>query len=358
MLWTYESCKCEALKYEYIRDFFKESKVAYEKSRKMNWIKDFIWLKYKNKSIGYWDIYENNKTEALKYKTKLEFRKKSHTAYVHARKNNWLKTYTWFPNTEKNLDFGKIYSVYKYEFNNKVIYIGLTMQPKERHNRHIKSNSDSSVRKYAESLSIPIPKMDILKSEISQKEAQFYEDYYVNYYKNLGYTLLNKGKTGVNKGSVGGFCNKWTKKKCYNEALKYKTLHEFRYGNYGAFKSAYKHKWLKDYNWLKRYYKPTKWTKEKVFEESKKYKSSSEFQRKCYRAAKQARLNGWISQMPWLQIKYKWNYETCYEEAKKYKSKSEFQRSSPSAYSRSRIKGWLKDYNWFKNNMKRSTNND
>ena len=40
--------------------------------------------------------------EAKKYKTKLEFQKKSPSCYDAARRNGWLKDYTWFPKRRRN----------------------------------------------------------------------------------------------------------------------------------------------------------------------------------------------------------------------------------------------------------------
>jgi len=45
---------------------------------------------------GYWNNYENCYNEAKKYKSRGEFSDKSPSAWLRAKKNGWLKDYTWF----------------------------------------------------------------------------------------------------------------------------------------------------------------------------------------------------------------------------------------------------------------------
>lgn len=231
------------------------------------------------------------KNEALKYKLKKDFRQNSPNAYAAAIKHKWLNKFNWLNNKSINLNQSKIYYVYKYEFiNYKTIYIGLTLRIKERAQQHLQSTSP--IYKFSKIYNISIPSIDILKSNLTQKEAQYYEDYYIRYYKNLGYTLLNKGKTGVGISSVGGMHCKWTKPKCFNEAKKYQTRGEFFTKCPSAYKVVLKNNWFKDMPWfikkrhsvLETLFTNTKLNKEWNYEKNKaanEYKVSEKVWWKC-----------------------------------------------------------------------------
>lgn len=94
--WTYQKCKEEALKYKTFYDFEKNSVTAAQKSRKMGWIKDFIWLKPKvtKRKIIKW-TFLNCFSEALKYHKKIDFRNKSNVAYQSSVRRKWLQMFYW-----------------------------------------------------------------------------------------------------------------------------------------------------------------------------------------------------------------------------------------------------------------------
>lgn len=94
--WTYQKCKEEALKYKTFYDFEKNSVTAAQKSRKMGWIKDFVWLKPKKKErkIIKW-TFLNCFSEALKYHKKIDFRNKSNVAYQSSVRRKWLQMFYW-----------------------------------------------------------------------------------------------------------------------------------------------------------------------------------------------------------------------------------------------------------------------
>ena len=65
-----------------------------------------------------------------------------------------------------------------------------------------------------------------------------------------GYSILNKAKTGKQCSSLGGLARKWTKKRCYEEAKKFKTKKEFQDNSPSCYQAALKHKWIDDYDWF------------------------------------------------------------------------------------------------------------
>ena len=98
--WTKENCNKESLKYKTRIEFQKGSKNAYQSSRRNGWLDDICGhMEILRKPNGHWDIKENCRKEALKYKTRTEFRKGTSRAYGSSRKNGWLGEF--FPKTKK-----------------------------------------------------------------------------------------------------------------------------------------------------------------------------------------------------------------------------------------------------------------
>ena len=112
--WTEKSCRLEALKYKTRGDYALLSPGAYDVSRRNGWLDSYSWFDIKQKPKGYWDDYDNCYNAALGCKNVSEFHKRSSVAYVKAKKNNWIKDYTWF-NTKRVAHNKKwdYYSVYE-----------------------------------------------------------------------------------------------------------------------------------------------------------------------------------------------------------------------------------------------------
>jgi len=88
--WTKEKCHEEALKYSKRNDFFKNSPGVYSKCIRNKWLDDVCshMSSKKYKPHGYWTK-EKCRIEALKYKTKKDFRKLS-VAYSICVQNKWI----------------------------------------------------------------------------------------------------------------------------------------------------------------------------------------------------------------------------------------------------------------------------
>lgn len=295
--------------------------------------------------------------ESKKYKTRTEFARKSNSAYKYSLKYNLLNEMTWLSNHIDN----RPRCVYVYEdLENKVAYIGLTVNKEERHIQHStgyfsqNKSSNSPVYKYFSSIKKSVPNPKYLEDNLSIKEAQEKEKYWVDVYISNGYTLLNKAKVGVGCSSIG-FHFKWTEETVIEESRKYTSRKDFRKNSPYAFEYARKHKLLESMTWIKRLVRK-QWTKEEVFEESKKYKSKIEFNKKCDKAYKVALRNSWIDEMIWLhrpKREIKWTKELVFEESHKYKNKKEFSRKCSRAYSIARENRWLDEMTWFE--VKRKT---
>ena len=83
-------------------------------------------------------------------------------------------------------------------------------------------------------------------------ESRYYEDYYVHFYKQNNYYLINTAPTGIKTSSIGSGIQYWNYENTYNEAKKYNYLCDFQNNSVGAYTAALKKGWLNDYYWLVR----------------------------------------------------------------------------------------------------------
>ena len=249
--WTYEACYNEASKYSIRSRFKKGSYSAYVTACRNKWMKDYTWFKPTGEVISEaqkglhvkW-TYEVCFELAKEYTSRIEFQNGCVSAYAAAARNHWLDNYTWFKTTSeirtkwtkevcfdlaKNCDgrsdfykkYGRAYqvslkngwieemfplsfdayencdNVYRYYFNDfNAIYVGRTIRPKRRDREHIFQVNKDPVAKFAHEHDIPVPPMEILVSNIALREGQRLEGYYIDLYREQGYTILNKAKAG------------------------------------------------------------------------------------------------------------------------------------------------------------------
>ena len=409
--WEYQSCLEESKKYSTRSEFAKKCSGAYHIASKNNWLKEYIWLKNGKKlrleRYGKWTK-EACFEEAKKYKSRGEFAKKNGSSYRNACRFGWIDDYTWLKDERLDLIKDKIDCVYAYEFPDfNAVYIGRTLikRKKDRDREHLYDRNDAAV-KFAikHKVNVPLPKY--LEDNLTIQEGVEKECLWIDIYKELGWTVLNRAKGGsiggLGKGKTRytyeicfeqaklcrtrtefrdcgnnayrvalreGWINDYTwfedgttvgankRRKydyqtCYEEAKKYNTITEFEKGNKGACVAARTNGWMKDYIWFTLLWQE-KWNKETCYEEAKKYTTLDDFISKsgsCYATACKHK---WIDDYTWLVRKrtrrgYWQNYDNCYNEAKKYKTMSDFMRKSSGAYKSASEKGWTKDYTWLK----------
>ena len=197
-------------------------------------------------------------------------------------------------------------SVYKYYFEEtNSVYIGRTLMRRQndRDREHIFSNTDT-VHIHAKENGLAVPPMEIIEENITPIEALEREDYWVKYYKEKGYNVLNIAKTGIGIGSLGSIGGwKWNKESVFEESRKYDFLIDFERNSPSAYNIAYKNDWIKNMPWLKLTRKNNNYWEndENVIEESKKYSSKINFQngnKYAYRIAWKKKL---FDKMPWLK---------------------------------------------------------
>jgi len=105
-----DTCLDEALKYDKITDFKHNSVGAYRSSRKNGWFAEAtkhmgVYHKPERKSWSYWNDKDRCSEEALKYRTRTEFKRKSQGAWASAHKNGW------FDDITKHMNVPIIYGV-------------------------------------------------------------------------------------------------------------------------------------------------------------------------------------------------------------------------------------------------------
>ena len=129
--------------------------------------------------------------------------------------------------------------------------------------------------------------------------------------------------------------NNWTKEKCKEEALKYKTYKEFVKNSGSAYNVIYKNKWIDELcsHLIKGRNSNGYWTKEKCEEEALKYKFRGDFSKNSSGAYKVSIKNGWIEDICKHTIGCKfngyWTSDRCKEEALKYTNRNDFSKNYP-----------------------------
>jgi len=221
------------------------------------------------KPMGYWTK-EKCHEEALKYKVKKDFKYYSPTAYVKSCEKKWINEICTHMKALGNRSSKCIYAC---EFPDNHVYVGLTYNIENRKYRHL-TNNKSSVYIHQNKTNLD-PVFKKLTDYINVDIAIIKEADYVEKYKNNGWVVLNKVKTG----SIGGNVIKWTKEKCQEEALKYNNKTDFINNTSTAYNKACKQKWLDDIcsHMIERKKPRGYWTKEKCREEISKYEHMINF---------------------------------------------------------------------------------
>lgn len=350
--YTYEQCYEIAKQFHSRVEFAKGSASVYNAALNRGWIEDYTWFESRQNPYNYWTK-KRVAEESQKYKNRGEFHDKCGTAYGKARINGWLDEFTWLKDDRIDFSNDKIDCVYAYEFEEThSVYVGRTLirRINERDREHLFVDTDA-VHIFAKERGISVPDMTILETNLTLAEGIEKEKYYLESYRNKGWHILNRAKTG----SVGLIAkNKWSKKSCREEALKYKTRGEFAKQSSGAYEVARSNGWLDSYTWFDRMQKPAGYwdSYENCYNAALECKNKTEFIKKYNRAYVKATENGWIDDFTWLIVprvahNKKWDYDTVFEEAKKYKSRKEFSLKARGAYKIACKNKWLDLYDWF-----------
>lgn len=307
-----ENCIKEAQKYKLISELQKHSYGCYISMKRNEWLYDI--LKPKNKPSNYWNNINNLVNEVLKYKTKKEFRKHCKSGYNAAIKNGSMKELEHlFAKEDKryNDEENKNHIVYVYEIPDyNTCYVGQTTNLHYRDSSHRRGRKHKDGRitydclyKFCENNRIKIPIPIVKENKLNARESLIKEDYWVTYYKNNGWNVLNIAKTGEFSGSLGS-SKKWTYDKCRDFCKNYRYKSELKKNNYQCYYTCYKNGWFDEFGILdKKPHKNGYWNdKDNCLSSAKNCKNKTEFTIKCQGAYKAALRNGWMEDINKLYI--------------------------------------------------------
>ena len=339
--WTKERCYDKALKYKNRRKFQEKSSSAYKKALENNWLDEICYHMIEiQKPANYWTKEQCHK-EALKYNNKTEFMNKNGGVYKASYKNGWLDE-----NCSHMERLGNLYNrcIYAFEFPDNYVYIGLTFNIKQRKNDHLVKKK-SMVYKHIQETNLQ-PELKQLTNYIDRDLACTKEGEYVKQYKQNGWNILNKAKTG----GIGGNKLIWSFEKCKEEALKYNTRTEFQKKSGSAYESTKRHKWLDEIcSHMISPQKPKKyWTFDRCKIEASKYNTRGEYQKKSNTSYKISLKNKWLNKICKHMILCRfsedyWTKERCNEISLKYNTRTEFQNKDSGIYKISLKNKWLND---------------
>lgn len=253
--WTYDKCKEVALKYNSRESLHKNEGGAYNTIKKNNW--DILDIYF---PIVLW-TYDKCKVEALKYKYKKDMWEKSQSAIASINRNEWYELLT-----HMDIIGSKIKRmIYSYEFKDNSCYIGLTYDINSRNKQHLKDINSQVFKKINENISYNlIHKTEYIDSNI----ASVMEGIILDDYKNNGWCILNKTKTG----NLGGNTLKYDYNYCLDIAKNYKNKRDFIKNEIRLYNSiisnGYINQLYKELNWVK---KELDWTYDKCKEMVIKY---------------------------------------------------------------------------------------
>jgi predicted GIY-YIG superfamily endonuclease len=202
-----ENCINAILECNNLKEFREKYNHAYRKLKKDGSLNELCSnIMSSNYRFNYW-TQEKCKESALKCESRKIFKEKYPTAYEKSRKNNWLDELCL--HMKKNYIDNSKRIIYAYEFTDNYVYVGLTCNLKKRLRTHL-CDKDSSVYKHIKETNL-IPIYKLLTDYISIFEASEQEIYYIEYYKKIGFTMLNK----IKGGGLGGYYIKYNKEKKY-----------------------------------------------------------------------------------------------------------------------------------------------
>jgi len=329
--WTFERCSEEALKYKSKNEFQKKSASAFQKAYVNNWVNDICLHMVRPKQHNYkWSL-ENCKNEALKFNSRIEFSRKSGGAYNAARENNWIDDickHMSLKISDNNNDKYKKWIIYSYIIFDKYVYTGASDNLIRRHNDHINPRlSDVLYRKICEK-NIDVRNLIKLSSIISKDDNKniINREYNIENFNSAIIKLIIE-ECNITTRNEASILEGFYLEKRINEG--YEKLNILKTGNInGCVK---------------------KWYYESVKKKALKYTNKKDFRECSYGAYKVATFNGWLddicSHMK-SRITKPYNYwtkERCHEEALKYKNRNEFNKKCSGACYAANKNGWYNE---------------
>lgn len=192
--WTKEKCIEVAKQCHSRMELKRKFSHAYNTIVNNKWLDEICGNMKKPKVWNRFWTFKLCKKIASKYKYKKEFEIKNSGAYQAAKKYGWLDEIT-----KHMIKLGSKTKrmIYSFEFPDNTVYVGLTYNALRRKNEHLnpRKYTKSSVYKHMKKTKLT-PKFLHLTDYLSINDAIFYEEKFLKEYKNSGWIILNKIKTG------------------------------------------------------------------------------------------------------------------------------------------------------------------
>jgi hypothetical protein len=300
--WTKEHCLEEALKHNTRKEWQLKSSAAYRSARVNGWYDECTaHMIQTSKPNGYWKNKEHCLEEALKYNTRKEWNKNSGSSYNAASLYGWLTECT-----KHMVDFQKPKGYWSLE---KCLEEALKHGSKNEWLKHHSASYQAS------------------------KINGWFDECIIHMFE-------------ISKPS--GY---WTKERCLEEALKYKSRTEWLKSNSSSYAKACKNDWVEECTaHMTQTSKPNGyWTKEHCLEEALKYNTRTEWMKNSGSSYGASRINGWHDECTAHMIEilkpsgYWNNKERCLEEALKYNTRTEWMKNSDSSHHAAERNGWVEE---------------
>jgi predicted GIY-YIG superfamily endonuclease len=277
---------------------------------------------------------------AKKCNSKSEFLKKYCGAYSYAKKHGFLSE------IQQNFEIiGSKYNrcIYVCEFPNKNVYVGLTYNFENRKKQHL-NDIGSSVFKYIKETNL-LPNFKQITEYVGYKEASILEGEILEKYKNDGWKILNRVKTGGLGSKDAVISRKWTKEKCIETINSCKTYKELWTNYSGMFEPLRRYGLLEEAkNKLNAKTRHAKWTKNDAIKESKKYGTIKELMKDnygLYSFMLKHNLRDEMRKGKKILSRDKWTLEDAKKEALKYSTKKEFMEKALGCYEVCAKRKWI-----------------
>lgn len=303
-----ENCFKEAKRYSTVYEVQRYNYGCYMGLKRNGWVCEAFPPKEGIKPMNYWNDKERVLKAASQCTTKMEFKRKFGGAFNSALRNGWEnEAFSAFTKTIKYIDLNKkVHCVYVYEIENlKSCYVGRTsnLHNRDLSHRRGRKHHDGSMTYdtlytfcHEHEIEIPTP---IIKDEgLNGEESLIMEDYWVNWYKDNGWNVLNAAKTGRLSGSLGAI-KKWDYESCKKFCKDYVYKYELKKASYSCYDTCLKNGWFNEFGIYDKNNIPIDFwnNKENCLREAKKYKSIKRFKMHSFGAYKGAERNGWLNEI-------------------------------------------------------------
>lgn len=353
--WTYENCYNEALKYKSRSEFKQGNNLAYRTAVKNGWIDDYDWFTRPNSKWNYQSCLE----EAKKYSRRSEFANGSSGAYHVACINKWVDDYTWLPTDGRHLKYQKSKWNYENCYNEAQKYKSRGEFSKKNESAYNSARKHKWIDDYTW---LKDKRLDLYTDKIDCVYAYEFIEQKAVY---IGRTLIKRQKERdwehiFKEDSVSKFAKENNIPVPEMKILETNLTIKEGTENEGIWIELYREDGWTILNIAKAGSigmigkGKSKYTYDVCLELSKDCSDKAEFKENYPQAYRISFRNKWLNKFGFKDGKTvgadkrrKYDYQTCYEEAKKYSTITEFENSSHGACIAARKNGWMKDYTWF-----------